>query len=118
MKELICIVCPKGCHLRVDEEKNYLVTGNSCPRGAEYGKAELLHPVRVVTSTVCCRGGSYPRCPVKTSCPVPKEQMRSVMEAMESVTVTAPVRIGEIVIKDICGTGADLIATRNMEKET
>ena len=117
MKELICIVCPNGCHLRVDEEKDYLVTGNSCPRGAEYGKSELMHPVRVVTSTVRCRGGAYPRCPVKTNRPVPKESIFAVMDAMEGVTLTAPVRTGDIVIQNICGTGADLVATRNMEKE-
>ena len=52
MTELICITCPKGCHLSVDEKNDYAVTGNSCPRGVEYGKSELLHPVRVVTSTV------------------------------------------------------------------
>ena len=50
MKELICIVCPKGCHLKVDEENGCAVTGNGCPRGAEYGKNELLHPTRVLTS--------------------------------------------------------------------
>ena len=50
MTELICITCPKGCHLRVDEEKGFAVTGNSCPRGAEYGRNELQHPVRTVTS--------------------------------------------------------------------
>ena len=52
MKELICIVCPRGCHLRVDEANDYAVTGNSCPRGAAYGRAELTHPTRVLTSTV------------------------------------------------------------------
>ena len=41
MKELICIKCPKGCHLHVDDENGYAVTGNSCERGAEYGKKEL-----------------------------------------------------------------------------
>ena len=35
MTELICITCPKGCHLRVDEEKGFAVTGNRCPRGAD-----------------------------------------------------------------------------------
>ena len=38
MKELICIVCPKGCHLKVDENNDYKVSGNACERGAEYGK--------------------------------------------------------------------------------
>ena len=117
MKELICIVCPNGCHLRVDEDKDYLVTGNSCPRGAEYGKSELMHPVRVVTSTVRCLGGTYPRCPVKTNLPVPKEMIRAVMQALEGVTLMAPVRMGDTIIKNICGTGANLVSTRNMEKE-
>ena len=117
MKELICIVCPNSCHLRVDEERNFQVSGNSCPRGAEYGRSELMHPVRVVTATVRCRGGAYPRCPVKTNRPVPKESILAVMDAMEGVTLTAPVRTGDIVIQNICGTGADLVATRNMEKE-
>ena len=57
MKELICIVCPKGCHLQVDEQNDYQVFGNSCPRGAEYGKNELLHPTRVLTSIVNRRCG-------------------------------------------------------------
>ena len=44
MTELICIVCPKGCHLKVDEEKDFAVTGNGCPRGAEYGKKGAHEP--------------------------------------------------------------------------
>ena len=79
MKELICIVCPKGCHLKVDEEKDFAVTGNGCPRGAEYGKIELTHPTRVVTSTVRCVGGAHPRCPVKTDGAIPKGLIREAM---------------------------------------
>ena len=55
MKELICIVCPKGCHLRVDEAQDYRVTGNGCPRGEEYGKMELTHPTRVEIGRASCR---------------------------------------------------------------
>ena len=57
MKNLVCIVCPRGCRLAVDEEQDYAVTGNGCPRGAEYGRIELTNPTRVVTSTVRCVGG-------------------------------------------------------------
>ena len=117
MKELTCIVCPKGCHLKVDEEKNYQVSGNGCPRGAEYGKAELTHPTRVVTSTVRCEGGMYPRCSVKTDRPIPKEKVFPVMEALNGITLTAPVAIGDVIVEDLCGTGANLVATRNVSKE-
>ena len=44
IKELICICCPKGCHLRVDTANDYAVTGNACPNGAAYGKEELTQP--------------------------------------------------------------------------
>lgn len=114
MKELICIVCPRGCHLKVDEEHGWAVAGNSCPRGAEYGRLELTHPTRTVTSTVRCTGGLYPRCPVKTSAPVPKERVFDVMAALDGVTLAAPVRAGQVVISNVCGTGADVIAARSM----
>ena len=52
MKELVCIVCPRGCRLKVDEENDFAVTGNTCPRGAEYGRNEIMAPTRVLTSTV------------------------------------------------------------------
>ena len=114
MEELICIVCPKGCHLHVDEANGYQVTGNGCPRGAEYGKIELTHPTRVVTSTVRCAGGRYPRCPVKTDRPVPKERIFDVMRALDGVELAAPVRTGQVVLENVCGTGADVVATRNL----
>ena len=114
MKELICITCPKGCHLKVDEENGYAVTGNSCPRGEAYGKAELIHPTRVVTSTVRCTGGSRHRCPVKTSGPVPKDKIFDVVAALDGVDLAAPIHIGQVVIPNVCGTGVDIVATKNI----
>ena len=114
MKELICIVCPKGCHLKVDEENGYAVTGNGCPRGAEYGKVELTNPTRVVTSTVRCAGGAHPRCPVKTDRAIPKGMMFDIMSALDEVELTAPVRVGQVVIENVCGTGANVVAARNL----
>ena len=114
MKELTCIVCPKGCHLKIDEAQDLTVTGNSCPRGEEYAKMELTHPTRVVTSTVRCTGGAHPRCPVKTSAPVPKELVRQIVRCLDGVELTAPIHMGDIVVPNICGTGVDLVATRDL----
>ena len=114
MTELICIVCPKGCHLKVDDENGYTVTGNRCPRGEAYGRAELIHPTRMVTSTVKCTGGSRPRCPVKTSGPVPKDMVFAVVAALDAVELTAPVRIGQVVLANVCGTGVDIVATKDI----
>lgn len=112
MKHLICIVCPRGCRLAVDEEQDYAVTGNGCPRGAEYGRIELTNPTRVVTSTVRCVGGVHPRCPVKTDKPIPKALVRAAAAALDGVTLTAPAELGQVVLRDVCGTGASFITTR------
>ena len=116
MKELICIVCPKGCHLKVDEDNGYAVAGSGCPRGAEYGKRELTHPTRVLTSTVRCRGGAYPRCPVKTSGPIPKERIFEAVALLDGVTLEAPVRLGQAVVKSVCGAGVDFVTTRSLPR--
>lgn len=118
MKELICIVCPKGCHLKVDEENGYAVTGNSCPRGAEYGKNELSNPTRMLTSTVCIEGGIYPRLPVKTSLAIPKSLLFAAMDEIAKVRLTAPVTCGQVLIPNLLGTGADLVASRDMEAQS
>ena len=86
-------MCPKGCRLTVDEN-TLAVTGNGCPRGAEYGKNELTHPVRVVTSTVRVEGADICRCPVKTAGSVPKEKMFAVMDALDGVCLHAPAYCG------------------------
>ncbi len=115
MKELICIVCPKGCHLSVDENDNYKVTGNSCPRGEEYGAAELKNPVRVLTSTVVLTGSSHRRLPVKTDAPLPKPLMFQAVRLLNDVRVSAPVRVGDTVLQNILGTGISFVATRSID---
>ena len=112
MKELVCIVCPKGCRLHVDDENGYAVTGNSCPRGAEYGKNEIQNPTRVLTSTVRLSGGAYRRCPVKTDRAVPKGKLLDIMKELNGVELTSPVAIGQIALKDAAGTGANVVVTK------
>lgn len=116
MKELVCIVCPRGCRLQVDEENGYAVTGNSCPRGAEYGKNELQHPTRVLTTTVRVTGGVHSRLPVKTSTAIPKALLFKAMEVANAVCVAAPVQPGQVIVENLLGTGADLVAGRGIEK--
>ena len=112
MKELVCIVCPKGCRLHVDDENGYAVTGNSCPRGAEYGKNEIQNPTRVLTSTVRLSGGAYRRCPVKTDRAVPKGKLLDIMKELNGVELASPVTIGQIALKDAAGTGANVVVTK------
>ena len=114
MKELVCIVCPKGCRLHVDEENDYAVTGNSCPRGAVYGHNEIKNPTRVLTSTVRLEGGLYRRCPVKTDKAVPKKLLMDIMQELNHVSLHAPVEAGQVVLANICGTDANVVVTKNL----
>lgn len=115
MTNLICITCPRGCHLQVDEENGYAVTGNACPRGAVYGYNELTNPTRVVTSTVRTDSEETPRCPVKTDGAIPKGKMFEVMQLLDSIVLKTPSTHGEVVIPDVLGTGIDIITCKDVK---
>ena len=115
MKNIICICCPTGCHLSVDETKGFAVSGNLCKRGEIYGKQEIQDPRRIVTSTVAVKGGRYSRCPVKTSGTIPKAMMFDAMKTLDNIIIKAPIKTGQVIIKDICGSQVDFIATQTIE---
>ena len=113
IRKMICITCPRGCHLEVDDE-TLTVRGNTCEKGAEYGKNEVTNPRRVLTSTVKLEGGSYCRLPVKTAGAIPKELLFDAMDALDGVTMHSPVHVGDVVVKNLLGTGIDVVATKNL----
>lgn len=115
-KELICISCPMGCHLIVDIE-NKKVEGNTCKRGEVYGINEVTNPMRVITTTVRVINGEIPVIPVKTKEPVPKDMNFEIMDILKNVQVEAPVKLGDIIVKNILNTGVDIVATRNLRRE-
>lgn len=116
-KEMICVSCPLGCMLSVElNDKNEVisVSGNTCKRGEQYAVDECTNPVRMLTSTMKVHGGKLPVIPVKTSKPIPKGKMFECMEVINSVSVDAPVKMGEVLISNICDTGVDIVATNEM----
>ena len=109
-RTLTCIVCPRGCTVTVEE--NMTVTGNGCKRGAEYAIAECTNPTRTVTATVRVANREDTMVSVKTAAPVPKGEMFTVMKKLRAMTVSAPIAIGDVILKDIFGT--EVIATKNI----
>ena len=116
-KEFVCIRCPLGCNIMVKLEDNRIesITGNTCPRGAEYVTKELTDPRRIVTSLVRLEGGELPVVSVKTAGDIPKDKIMECIRTLKAVTLKAPVRVGDVVVKNVCGSGVDVIATRNGE---
>lgn len=114
IKEMICILCPVGCHLSIDIENDYKVTGNSCPKGEKYGKEELISPKRVVTSTVRVIGGIHNMAPIKTDKPIPKDRVLECMELLRSIKIKSPMNVGDILIRNILGTDSNIVLTRDI----
>ncbi|MCP5367736.1 MAG: DUF1667 domain-containing protein [Hyphomicrobiales bacterium] len=116
----LCIGCPLGCRLEVEEVHtdgvgdDIEVRGFTCKKGKEYGRQEHTDPRRVVTTTVALGGGAWDRLPVKTSAAVPKDLVRDVCRELRRVRVDAPVAMGTVVLKDVLGTGIDVVATRDL----
>ena len=117
--ELTCIRCPMGCRMTATVENGSVtaVTGNTCRRGKEYAMTEAVAPVRTVTSTVLCLGGVRPVVAVKTVPEVPKARVFDVMDVIRHIRVKAPVHIGDVLLRDAAGTGADIVATAELEKK-
>jgi CxxC motif-containing protein len=117
-KELICIGCPMGCHLRILLEGNNVMTvlGNSCLKGAAYAKNECLNPTRTVTTTVTIEQAMYPLVSVKTAKPIPRKLVRECITFLRQVKVTAPIKAGQVVVENVLNTGVDIIATKDLER--
>ena len=119
VKNLTCINCPLGCELEVeldDSSQVISVRGNTCRRGEEYARKEVSNPTRLVTTTVPVINGDLSVVSVKTRSDIPKNKIFDCIAAIKNLSVDAPVRSGDVVLKDIAGTGVDLIATKSVEK--
>mgnify|MGYP002672396305 FL=1 len=113
-REMVCVSCPMGCAITVELDDNnevISVTGNTCPRGDKYARQECTHPERMLTSTVKVEGGRLPVVPVKSASPIPKEMLFDAMKEVNKVTLKAPVTFGDVAVKDVLGTGIDIVVT-------
>ena len=113
-RELTCILCPRGCRLTVTGDPAELkVSGNGCKNGIRYGISECLNPVRTVTSVLRVSNRCDTMVSVKSTAPVKKADMLSFAAALRNVVVTAPVSVGDVLVRDVFG--ADVVATKNVD---
>ena len=115
-KKLICVSCPIGCEITVEIENSVVtkVSGNRCPRGEAYARQEAVDPMRVLPTSVRVIGGELPLVSVKTDQPVPKRLIWQIMEYIRTLSVNAPVKVGQVLVEHVLGTKANLIATREV----
>lgn len=119
-KNMTCIICPMGCSMEVtlDEEKKSVekVVDNGCPRGAKYAEKELLNPTRTLTTTIAVENGVLAVVPVKSADELPKAKLLQFMEVIRREKAHAPIKIGDVLIKDILGSGVNIVACADVDK--
>lgn len=114
-KDITCIVCPRGCRMTVNNiDGQYIVEGNSCIRGSKYGIDEVTNPRRVITSTVRLNGSYLNMLPVKTDGSIPKDMVFDIMKVLSEITVTTPINVGDVIVKNVLDTGVDIVSTKTM----
>jgi CxxC motif-containing protein len=119
LKEFTCILCPNGCDIQADlDDKNTIqsINGANCQGGITYVHQELTDPKRTISSSVLVKGGVLPLVSVRLSHPVPKKHIFDIMEQIKSISLTAPVRSGDVVLPNVLGLGSDVIATKDVEE--
>lgn len=117
-RDLICIACPRGCAIKVtlDDNKEVVsVEGNKCKNGDKYARNEVTHPMRNLTTTCKVTGGIANVVPCKTNIDIPKELLFDAMKEINATSIAAPVHIGDVIIKNLLNTGADVVATNEIE---
>ena len=109
----VCIMCPMGCELTIEKHGTEIsVSGNSCARGIEYGKAEITNPTRVVTSVIST---DKEMVSVKTTKPVSKQKIAKILKIIANLHIKTA-KSGEVLQKNIDGDGADLVVTGTWKK--
>ena len=118
-KHFVCVVCPIGCEIDVvhDGSKIISMEGNKCERSEEFVSQELIEPVRILTTTVRIQGSRWVVIPVRTDKSVPKRLFPRIMRQLRRVKLQAPVNMLDVVVRDVLGTRANIIATRTMPRE-
>ena len=118
-RKFICVSCPLGCGLTVtldDSGEVVNVEGNTCARGASYAKSEVKDPRRVFASTVRVKGGKLPVCPVRSKTPAPKGKLFGIAKAVAEIEPEAPIKIGQVLLHNVCGTDVDIVASRDLAR--
>ena len=119
-KELLCIICPLGCPLTIEYTNRTIneIFGNRCKLGLEYAKKEFSNPERTLTTTVKVKNGNLPLVSVRTNKPIPKNKIFETMNLLANIELNAPIKIGDIIVRNLLNTRANVVATKNILKTT
>lgn len=118
VREVICILCPMGCKVdvKVKDDEIVGVKDAGCKRGIEYAIQEIKAPMRDFFTTVRVKGGRIPMLSVRSTKPIPKNMLIPCAIELAKLVVSAPIKVGDVIVKNILNLGVDIIATKDIEK--
>jgi CxxC motif-containing protein len=118
-KHFTCVTCPIGCEIDVELKDGEVVSmeGTKCTKGQEFVSQELGEPMRILTTTIPIKGAKWAMLPVRTNRPIPKRLLFRAIEELTDIERRAPVKMSDVIVRDIAGTGANIVATRSMNRE-
>jgi len=116
-KHFTCVTCPVGCEVDVEVKDSNIISmkGNRCDKVKEFVLQELKEPMRVFTTIVRIKGAKYAMLPVRTDKTIPKRLFKQAIEMLADINLQAPVHMSDVLVKDVAGSGANIIATRTMD---
>ena len=118
-KKITCILCPIGCEIlaEIKEGECRIIEGCKCKGGEEYAINEVFNPKRMLTTSILIENGVWPLVSVKSSKPIPKEKLFNVLKQIKKTTIKAPVKSGQIIIKNLENIGINIIATKTVKEK-
>ena len=118
-RHFTCVTCPIGCEIDVELRDSDVLSmsGNKCAKGKEFVLQELEEPMRILTTTIRIRGAKWTMLPVRTDEPIPKRLLFEVVKELANIELQAPVAMSDVIVADIAGTGANIVATRSLKRE-
>ena len=117
-KEVICVVCPRGCIVNVEYKGNDVVqiTGNKCKKGIDFAKEEAIDPKRILTTTLGIDSSSFRRIPVRSSEPVSRDKILNIVREIKRIKVKPAIKMGDVIAKNFMDTGIDIIASMDINE--
>lgn len=117
MKELICIVCPRGCNMKYEiKDGEYVITENHCNRGPAYLKQEVTNPTRMLTTTISVIDGEIDVLPVYSKEYVPKDEVFAIINELKTLKIHAPIKCNDIIVNEVLGKHIQILASKTINK--
>ena len=118
-KTIICTTCPSGCEMTVkySDRSDIVITGNRCKKGMHYAENECFDPKRTYTGSVKISGNKRAMLPVRSASPVPKDALKEISNVLKDIELSAPVGMHDVILKDVLGTGVDIVSSMTLDKE-